>query len=137
MDAVLFFKFENENEVTRRFRHLPKFTPLVAVNLYFNSAQSGLTKGTEIDIIPGPNSSGMWKSFAPIIVNFVASDDDRPLVRYWENKFDAAIWIKVKELSVQYSRKFPGEARFGNFMAARLVTRDFSEKYFPHLHDDI
>ncbi len=65
MDAVLFFKFESETKVAQKYKLLPVWSKFIAVNIYFSQAQSGLTNGVEIDIIPGPSSSGLWKSFAP------------------------------------------------------------------------
>jgi len=136
MDAVIFLKFEDEIKCLQKYKILPVWSRFIAVNMYSQKAESGLTDGIELDIIPGENNSGVFKTFIPIIANFVVKDYDQPLIKYWEDKFDKKHWEKVKRMTLEYSKKFPGEARFGNFMLAQLISNEFIDKFHPHLNSN-
>lgn len=134
LDAILPFNFNVNTPVAKRFSHLKKGAKLLAVNIYSYEAPSGMTDGVEIDIIEGPESSGMWKSFTPTIVNFVADDDDAPLISYWINRIPEDLWKKTVRLTHEYFRKYPAGFRMGFLMYHMLSMSSFLKKYRPDLY---
>jgi hypothetical protein len=70
-------------------------------------------RGSKIqnDIILGPNNSGIWCGFSPIIGEFISNDID--ILSEKKGRISEEHWDYVYKLGVKYREKYPNRYRDG------------------------
>ncbi|GFZ30041.1 hypothetical protein CSC2_05670 [Clostridium zeae] len=102
LDCVVPLYFSNI--YVKKYR-LKEKTRLITVNTYMRGPK------LQEDIILGPNNSGVWFGFHPIIAEFVS--DDLDVIEMRKLKIDEKMWEYVYKLGGEYSSKYPNAYRDG------------------------
>jgi len=83
---------------------------LLTVNMY--AAQFAVTP----DLDPGPDATGDWQNFYPLIAEFLSEDVDR--IAFRKAEIDESEWSRCTALGQAYVQSHPGLARSGSPFAS-------------------
>jgi hypothetical protein len=108
--AILQFprRFVDEYQLSERSR-------LITVNLYRRRDDY------DDDLMPGPNATGHWTGFHPVIADFLTEDRDR--VERRKQEIAEEEWQRATELGYAYVRERPGVVRDGRPVHAGEAAR--------------
>ncbi|MCB6367334.1 hypothetical protein NIA71_03160 [Ihubacter massiliensis] len=78
------------------------------------------------DLDKGPEDSGIFEGFQPIIIQFLSDEESR--MEEIMDSFEPVLWEKAFQLGKEYMRSYPGVFRDGNPLRSEELSKDSKRK---------